>query len=567
MFLVGRVVGMANQAVEGGETAWLGWLVAGLAATFVVNSVLPVLQQAASVAMEIRIDGDVAKRVADPMLTPRGVAHLEDPTVQDVYARTRDEAQWRIGSGASVAVSLVAGRVGLLGAAGLIGILFSWWMPIVLLASVRYAEWYVARRVNREIGVYQGQVEGQRKASYLFDLGMLDGAKEIRIFGLSQWMVDRHARLWHDALAPVWRQRWRGVWVSIAVLGVHVATHAAAVILAIRAAYRGDISLAHATAVLPSILLIGAGTDADGVSRVRRATATLQAMVELPEVIATRHPARTGCQVDLSGAPCREIRFEGVCFRYPDQKRDVLHGLDLTIAAGDAVGLVGVNGAGKSTFVKLLAGGYQPTSGRVTVDGVDLATLGPASLAIWQCRIATIVQDFLQLPLSAQDNIALGAYGSRRDDEAFSRAADRAGIKDLVDRLPNGGATILARAFDGGTDLSGGEWQRIALARALYAVELGAGVLVLDEPAAALDARAEATLVSRYLELTTGVTSLIISHRFSVVRDADRICVLDNGRIVEDGTHDQLLATGGRYATMFQLQADRYAPAKAAGDA
>jgi ABC-type multidrug transport system fused ATPase/permease subunit len=244
-----------------------------------------------------------------------------------------------------------------------------------------------------------------------------------------------------------------------------------------------------------------------------------------------------------------------VSFHYPGSKVEILAGLDLSIRAGEALALVGVNGAGKSTLVKLLAGVYAPTAGRITVDGVDLREL---DLAAWQRRVAAIVQDFLRFPLSATDNVVFGADEHAGDGAAVRKVAKQAGIDETIAALPAGWDTVLDKTYDGGVDLSGGEWQRVALARALFAVDAGAGVLVLDEPAAALDVRAEAELVDRYLDLTSGVTSLIISHRFSVVRDAHRICVLDEGRIVEAGTHKELLAEGGRYAQMFGLQAERY---------
>jgi ATP-binding cassette subfamily B protein len=282
-------------------------------------------------------------------------------------------------------------------------------------------------------------------------------------------------------------------------------------------------------------------------------------MRNLPALIEQRHPEPAGHSADLSRAPQQEIRFENVSFHYPGADREVLSGLDLTIGAHEALAIVGVNGAGKSTLVKLLAGAYAPTGGRILVDGIDLATIDGNSLAIWQRRIATIVQDFLQLPLSARDNVSFGAVANATEDDALiDTAAERAGARDVIDRLPAGWDTRLDKSYDGGVDLSGGEWQRIALARALRAVDAGASVLVLDEPAAALDVRSEAALVDRYLELTAGIASVIISHRFSVVRDADRICVLGDGRILESGRHQELIAAGGHYATMFTLQASRY---------
>jgi len=204
--------------------------------------------------------------------------------------------------------------------------------------------------------------------------------------------------------------------------------------------------------------------------------------------------------------------------------------------------IVGDNGAGKTTLVKLLARLYDPGEGRITVDGRDLRTLDPLA---WRQRLAAVFQDFVHYELSAADNIGFGAPQRLHDTEALRRAATRAGALDLIERLPSGWATVLSPGYAGGVDLSGGQWQRIALARALFAVEAGAGVLILDEPTAALDVRAEAELFDRFLSLTQGLTAIIVSHRFSTVRRADRIAVLAEGRIVEQGTHAELLALGG----------------------
>ncbi|HVM13812.1 MAG TPA: ATP-binding cassette domain-containing protein, partial [Egibacteraceae bacterium] len=213
------------------------------------------------------------------------------------------------------------------------------------------------------------------------------------------------------------------------------------------------------------------------------------------------------------------------------------------------------NGAGKTTLVKLLARLYEPTGGRITVDGVDLRDLDPRR---WQRQVAAIFQDFTRYQFSAYDNVAVGALQLAGDRRAVEHAAARAGASDIIESLPGGWDTRLSRQFTGGAGLSGGEWQRLALARALLAVAGGARVLVLDEPTAALDVRAEAEVYDRYLELTRGVTTVLISHRFSTVRRADRIVVLEGGKVVEDGSHDQLVAAGGRYAAMYELQASRF---------
>jgi ABC-type multidrug transport system fused ATPase/permease subunit len=224
----------------------------------------------------------------------------------------------------------------------------------------------------------------------------------------------------------------------------------------------------------------------------------------------------------------------------------VLEHLDLTIPAGTSLAIVGQNGAGKTTLAKLLCRFYDPQSGAIEIDGADLRTL---DLASWRARVTAVFQDFLRLELPLRDNVAPAGA----PDDAVRAALESAGASKLAAL-----DTILARGYDGGTDLSGGQWQRVALARALAAVQLGAGVVLLDEPTAQLDVRGEAEIFERLLAATRRCTTILISHRFSTVRHADRICVLEHGRATELGTHDELMALGGRYRTMFDLQAQRF---------
>ena len=243
-----------------------------------------------------------------------------------------------------------------------------------------------------------------------------------------------------------------------------------------------------------------------------------------------------------AGTPVSEIRFRDVTFAYPDPSTapgaagpPVLEHFDLTIPAGSSLAIVGQNGAGKTTLAKLLCRFYDPQSGSIEVDGLDLREL---ELTSWRSRITAVFQDFMRLELPLRDNVAPAGA----PDEIVRASLD----------------TVLARGYTGGTDLSGGQWQRVALARALSAVRLGAGVVVLDEPTAQLDVRGEAEIFDRILAATRRCTTILISHRFSTVRHADRICVLEHGRVIELGTHDELMSLGGRYRTMFDLQAQRF---------
>ena len=247
--------------------------------------------------------------------------------------------------------------------------------------------------------------------------------------------------------------------------------------------------------------------------------------------------------------PQREIRFRDVSFAYPGGTA-VLDRFDLTIPAGSSLAIVGQNGAGKTTLAKLLCRLYDPQHGAIEVDGVDLRQL---AIDGWRQRLTAVFQDFVRFERPLRENVApLGA-----PDDVVRAALEDAGAASLASL-----DTILARGYDGGTDFSGGQWQRVALARALAAVRLGAGLVLLDEPTAQLDVRGEAEIFERILAATRHCTTILISHRFSTVRHVDRICVLEHGRVIELGTHDELMALGGRYHTMFTLQAERFATGK-----
>jgi len=244
--------------------------------------------------------------------------------------------------------------------------------------------------------------------------------------------------------------------------------------------------------------------------------------------------------------PRRDICFRSVRFAYPGGE-PVLDGFDLTIPAGSSLAIVGQNGAGKTTLAKLLCRLYDPQEGAIEVDGVDLREL---DVGAWRGRVSAVFQDFIRFELSLRENVApTGA-----PDEVVEAALADAGASGLAPL-----EATLSKAYPGGTEVSGGQWQRIALARALCAIRMGAGLVLLDEPTAQLDVRGEAEIFDRILAATRHATTILISHRFSTVRHADRIGVLEHGRLVELGTHAELMALGGRYRTMFDLQASRFA--------
>jgi ATP-binding cassette subfamily B protein len=251
-----------------------------------------------------------------------------------------------------------------------------------------------------------------------------------------------------------------------------------------------------------------------------------------------------------AGLPAREIRFRNLTFAYPSALTPVLDGFDITIPAGTSLAIVGQNGAGKTTLAKVLCRLYDPQSGALEIDGVELSQL---DVADWRTRITAVFQDFTHFELPLRDNVAPDGA----PDSAIRQALESAGAAGLAEL-----DTILARGYAGGIDLSGGQWQRVALARALCAVQLGAGVVLLDEPTAQLDVRGEAEIFDRILAATRHCTTILISHRFSTVRHADRICVLEHGKVVELGSHEELMLLTGRYRAMFDLQAQRFGAAE-----
>ena len=276
------------------------------------------------------------------------------------------------------------------------------------------------------------------------------------------------------------------------------------------------------------------------------ASAPVDAVLRLESVMGAAGALSTGTsQHNATGMPVREIRFRDLTFAYPGAA-PILDHFDLSIPAGSSLAIVGQNGAGKTTLAKLLCRLYDPQSGAIEIDGVDLREL---SLESWRERVTAVFQDFTRFELPLRDNVApTGA-----PDHIVLDALAAAGAANLAEL-----DTVLSRGYDGGTDLSGGQWQRVALARALCAIALGARVVLLDEPTAQLDVRGEAEIFDRILSATENSTTILISHRFSTVRHADRICVLEKGRVIELGTHDELMALNGRYRTMFDLQAQRF---------
>jgi len=393
--------------------------------------------------------------------------------------------------------------------------------------------------------------QAQRHADYAYQLAVdPPAAKELRLFGLAGWTIERfidRRKLLYDLQYRATRLREQPViWSLLLVASANVAVFCTLAVAAIHGHIGLDRLIVFAQAAIGTSMIAFGGLNwaMDGASAPVAAVLRLESAMEPAGALATpRRPP----PLDFLA---REIRFRDVTFAYPHSDRPVLDGFDLTIPAGSSLAIVGQNGAGKTTLAKLLCRLYDPQSGAIEVDGVDLRDL---DVAAWRRRVTAVFQDFIRFELPLRDNVAPAGA----PDEAVLAALAAAGAGGLA-----GLDTPLARGYTGGTELSGGQWQRVALARALCAVRLGARLVLLDEPTAQLDVRGEAEIFDRILTATRQVTTILISHRFSTVRHADRICVLEHGRVIELGTHDELMALGGRYRTMFDLQAQRFSAAE-----
>jgi ATP-binding cassette, subfamily B, bacterial len=517
-------------------------------ATFILLQVLTPVQTAVSHNLGDRTSAFLYDRLTQACVRPPGVAHLEDAALAADLTVARDFDLGMTGPPLSYSMDFIAGGLvgmiaGLASAAVLFG--FTWWAPLVLAGG-----WLATHWLLRESGVWRDRNtdevrSAQRDADYAYRLAVDPPAsKELRLFGLAGWTIERfvarRTRL-HQLQYEATRLRERPLaWslLLVASANVIVLWSLASAAAEGRIDLGGLVMYAQCAVGTSAIAFGGLNWALDG------AAAPVAAVRRLEQKTASAGRLASG---RLKGAdlPAREIRFRNVTFAYPGGA-NVLDGFDLAIPAGSSLAIVGQNGAGKTTLAKLLCRLYDPQDGTIEVDGVDLRDL---ELTAWRSRLTAVFQDFVRLELPLRDNVAPAGA----PDGVVLQALDAAGAGDLA-RLD----TVLARGYDGGTDLSGGQWQRVALARALSAVRMGAGIVLLDEPTAQLDVRGEAEIFERLLAATRHCTTILISHRFSTVRRVDRICVLERGRVVELGTHDELMAQNGRYRTMFDLQAQRF---------
>jgi ATP-binding cassette subfamily B protein len=478
--------------------------------------------------------------------------HFEDAEFYDKLTRARREASSRPLSLINSNFQVVRHALTLAGYVALL-IGFSGWMALAVLVATIPAFIAEARFSGAAFRLRNWRSPDSRRLTYLeYVLANDEHAKEVKLFGLGPLLLGRYKRLaetfYEDDRRLALRRTLWGYGLSLLSTVVFYGCYA----LIVAATVRGRLTLGEMT-----LYLVAFRQGQQSFQSILTALGSMYEdtlyMTNLFDFFAI--PTDAPRAVGPVGTVREEegVRFDGVGFKYPGGDKWALRGIDVFVPKGQSLALVGENGAGKTTFIKLLAGLYEPTEGRVLLDGRDIRTWDEAKL---RSRIGVIFQDFNEYQLALRENVGFGSVDHLADDLRVNRAVDQGGAKELVSGLTAGIETQLGRWFREGVELSGGQWQKVALARAFMREE--ADILILDEPTAALDAESEHAVFQRFKALAAGRTTILISHRFPTVRMADRILVIEAGVVVEDGSHAELIAAGRRYARLFGLQAAGY---------
>lgn len=546
---VGRLIDAVSDAPRTTATHHALVLLGLVGLLFVLQQLLGPAAAQLGDALGRRLNRRLRDRVMTATLAPDGIGHLENADLLGLVAGAGGVGTTRVTPREALVSAVNVGTLRLQGlCCAAVLVAFHWWLGAALLAAFAALAYGAVHDFRAGARATSGAPGLLRRPNYLRALALDPAAaKDLRLFGLRCWLDQSFHAEWMRALAGLRasgkRRPWTGPALGLGMLACQVGVY---VMLAVAVAHRtigSGAFVTYAGAVLGVAGMLAASPDNLNISY---GTAAVPLVGELEAAVAGSAATGAGDTALREG-----IRLENVTFTYPGRDRPVFDRLNLDIRAGQSLAVVGLNGAGKTTLVKLLCRLHEPDEGRILVDGVPLADIAPAA---WRRRVAAVFQDFVRYELTAGENIAFGSWAHADDTQGLTASAELAGATGIVEHTAGGWDADLSD----GRSLSGGQWQRIALARAFFAVRHDARLLILDEPTAALDARAEAELHARFLAGLSGVTSIIISHRFATVRPADRIVVLQDGRITEDGTHDDLLRAGGEYARMFRLQAESF---------
>ncbi|MBV8550182.1 MAG: ABC transporter ATP-binding protein [Acidobacteriaceae bacterium] len=524
----------------------------------------------AIIEFALAVSGSVAGRLIDyydSVLADRYTRHVsiavmrhasqldlqayEDPVFYDRLERARVQATDRLGMIQSIGRLFQQVLTTLSLSAAIL--FFSPWLLLLLIACLIPAFLGESHFAFLNYAKNFRQTPIKRQLDYLRQLGgSREAAKELKLFGLSNFLTGRFTdlsnQIFDENLELFRRRLWAVSLLSLVSTGGYYGSYVWVIYqTAIGAFTIGTLSFLTQSIINASNNISQIFSTLSSIADQALFLTDLLAFFEMRPTVTSRPDA-----IPAPRPMVRGFEFQNVSFRYPGTERLVLNRLNFHLEPGERIALIGQNGQGKTTIVKLITRLYDPTGGRVLLDGVDLREYDIEDL----CReIGVIFQDFMRYEMTARENIAVGRIEFLSDLSRIRSAAEKSLADGVIERLPRGYDQMLGRRFESGVDLSGGEWQKLALARA-YLRE--AQVLILDEPTAALDARAEYQVFERFNELTVGKMALFISHRFSTVRMAERIIVLEDGAIAEEGSHDTLMAHGGRYAEMFELQASSY---------
>jgi ATP-binding cassette, subfamily B, bacterial len=526
------------------------WLVAAEFTLAVLNSILLRSIDYSDSLLADKYTRHVSIRVMNHAASLDLIAY-EDPVFYDRLERARVQATDRlvmiqaIGRLVQQAITTITLSVSIM--------LFSPWLMLLLVAGVLPA--FLGESHFAFLGYAKNfrQTPMRRQLDYLRVLGgSKEAAKELKLFGLKNFLVERFTRLSDDIYKQNIALNRRKLIAGAALSMIGTAGYYSAYVFVIWRTASGALSIGSMTFLTLAIQQASSNIEQifstiAGIGDQALFLTDLLAFFEMKPTIRSKPNALPAPRPIMRG-----IEFRNVSFSYPGNSRRVLDSINFHLHTGERMALIGENGQGKTTIVKLITRLYDPTEGQVLLDGVDLREYDLEDL---HREIGVIFQDFMRYEMTALENIAVGRIEEIGNLELLKSAAQKSLADQTIGRLPLGYDQMLGRRFEQGVDLSGGEWQKVALARAYLR---DAQLLILDEPTAALDARSEFEVFHRFAELTTGKMALFISHRFSTVRSADRILVLANGIIAEEGTHDQLARLGGRYAEMFEMQASSY---------
>ncbi len=526
------------------------WLVAAEFALAVLNSILLRSIDYSDSLLADKYTRHVSIRVMNHAASLDLIAY-EDPVFYDRLERARVQATDRlvmiqaIGRLVQQAITTITLSVSIM--------LFSPWLMLLLVAGVLPA--FLGESHFAFLGYAKNfcQTPMRRQLDYLRILGgSKEAAKELKLFGLKNFLSERFTRLSDEIYDQNVRLNRRKLIAGAALSMLGTAGYYSAYVYVIWRTASGSLSIGSMTFLTLAIQQASSNIEQifstiAGIGDQALFLTDLLAFFEMKPTIQSKPNALPAPRPIVRG-----VEFRNVSFSYPGNSRRVLDNINFELHTGERLALIGENGQGKTTIVKLITRLYDPTEGQILLDGVDLREYDLEDL---HREIGVIFQDFMRYEMTALENIAVGRVEAIGDLDLLKGAARKSMADQTIERLPLGYDQMLGRRFEQGVDLSGGEWQKVALARAYLR---DAQLLILDEPTAALDARSEFEVFRRFAELTTGKMALFISHRFSTVRSADRILVLENGRIAEEGTHAQLSSLGGRYAEMFEMQASSY---------